>query len=74
MHAQYILACLGLFIGSMGSDQGGRGIYGILVTSPTYLSTYPQLGTQVSMHAHYIMVCLGQYLGSMGSDPGDRGM
>ena len=74
IHVHYILACLGPYLGSMGSDQGDRGIYGILVTYPTSLSTYCHLSTQASMHAHYIFACLGPYLSSMGPDQGDRGM
>ena len=66
VHAYYILAYLGPFPSSMGSDQGDRSIYGILVTSPTSFSTFCVLGMQESEHAHYFLVCLAHILAQWG--------
>ena len=66
MQPSYILACLGPYLCSMGSDQRSGGIYRILVTYLISQRTYHHLSMQASILSSYILACLGTYLAQLG--------
>ena len=69
------LACLGLYLSRIGSDQSDLGIYEIRETYPSWLSCLYmciQACTHPSMHAHYFLACLDSYLSQIVSDQRDQ--
>ena len=71
MHAHYFLACLGPYLGQIGSDQRYQGIYTIRRSCWTSLSKYFTLSMWASVHAPYVLVCTDPYLSQSGLDQRD---
>ena len=74
MHANYFVACLGLYLSQIVSDQRDQSIYGIRKTWWACLNTYCDHSMQAGVHAHYVLVCTSIYLGQIWLDQRDQGI